>query len=703
MVNQQVSGPLHGITFGPGGTPMNLVYGNLYGNAANSLMSGGGNKYDNNNDTAPLMLPVRRAAFLFRANYDVTDHIQAIFTLNAAASSTDHPTVTNLYTGGSGIAPVNFAIKTGNPFIPASIQSIMNTNNYSSIVLGKVNRDFGPFEVHGDDHTYQANLDFKGDFDALGKGWTWDTHAAYGTVTVNTSNLTDTVDANVQNALDVVAGPSGPMCASATARAAGCVPYNPFGDSANAGNTALKNYIQRPSDLREITTRTDFNGNLRGDPFSTWAGPVSMAVGGEWRRDSIDEKSSALAQGRFFYGDNNQPFSGNINVVEGYAEAVIPLLKDVFLAKSVDFDGSVREAHYDKSGDTFSYKAGGTWAVSDEFHFRGSVSQDARAPNVTELFYARSPAAALFTEKLPDPTIYHTQADLDAVPTQNIVLGSTASSVQTNGITQGNLALKPEIAQTVTYGVVFAPTAMPWMRGLRASVDYYDITIANAVFTPAAATVAGNCQTLKTASACADLHYVFVNGVLNSEENLKPQNIAAIKTSGVDINVDYVTPLSRFYEPAPGTLVASYAANYVAHLDTILNGLHTDRAGEVGGGVITTGAGTPHWVWDANFNYKVGSFGYNLHVHYVGGGVLDNSAKPGGPNFGLLSMNNVPSRTTYNLGIQYDLPKAMTWNTGIQVYMNVNNVLNADPPAWGRDGTVDTIGRYYTAGFRVKL
>ncbi len=241
------------------------------------------------------------------------------------------------------------------------------------------------------------------------------------------------------------------------------------------------------------------------------------------------------------------------------------------------------------------------------------------------------------------------------------------------------------------------------MRGFRFSADYYDIKIDNAVFTPTAQTIATNCQTLQTDAACSNLQYTFVNGSPNMTELLKPSNIASIRSSGVDLVADYATPLSRFWASAPGNLTASYSANYIEHLVTVLNGVATERAGEVGGGVFSTDTDSPRWVWDANFNYKLTQYTLNLHVHYVGGGVLDNSAKPGGANFGLIQSNSVPSRTYYNLGFQYELPKSMSWGTTSVLYVNVNNVLNTAPPAWGRDPTLDIIGRFYTVGFRLKL
>ena len=83
---------------------------------------------------------------------------------------------------------------------------------------------------------------------------------------------------------------------------------------------------------------------------------------------------------------------GNYNVGEGYLETVVPLVRDLPLLQSVDFDGGVRESDYSTVGFIPSWKLGITDQVTDEFRVRGEYSRDIRAPNLAELFLKQSTA-----------------------------------------------------------------------------------------------------------------------------------------------------------------------------------------------------------------------------------------------------------------------------------------------------------------------
>src|SRR3546814_18861810 len=89
------------------------------------------------------------------------------------------------------------------------------------------------------------------------------------------------------------------------------------------------------------------------------------------------------------------------------------------------------------------------WDLTSQFRFRGTRSRDIRAPNIVEL---DSPSKQKGTT-ITDPTLNN-------------------AAFVINTFEQGNPALKPEIADTITLGLVYRPTAS---SGLRASVDGYDL------------------------------------------------------------------------------------------------------------------------------------------------------------------------------------------------------------------------------------
>ena len=695
--------PFHGLAYNAQGLPYRFLYGDTKGNNNSTLQSGGQpeNKYQNNGDTASTLLPLKRSSYLFRANYDFTPHFNAGITLIYATDATDHPTVTPRWPGGSGITPVSWVIQRTNPFLPASTAALMDANNVTNITLGKVFHEFGAFNVHAEDQTYQGSFDMNGDFDALSKNWSWDAHAGWGKVDVFTANLNNIKDANLQNAISSIRDPATGqiVCSNVAARAAGCVPFNPFGGAQLFApapgmiTEGLRNYITGQSLQYLRTGRTDLNFNLRGEPFSLPAGPVSIAVGGEYRKDTINQTADPESMQRRFYGDNNIPYTGSIAVTEGYAEALVPLLKDVTLFKALDLNAAIRYAHYNTSGNATSYKIGGTWQVVDDLRFRASYSQDVRAPNPTELFQAPQASTTLVTARLP------TQPFNPALATEATPLQPGSQQVQGAGISQGNLALAPEVGHTYTYGVVLTPTFIP---GLRASVDYYHINIGNAIFTPAVQQIVTNCQAGQTAY-CANMTYI-ANGT-NIQFRLQALNISNLINSGFDIAIAYSTPLSRLSESLPGVLTTSLNGNYTQHQILKVPGApDVDTAGQLGGGVVQTGTSAPHWMWDANINYKVANLGFNVHFRRIGAGVLDVSATGSQPNAALLSFPNHAGSLLYtNVGLNLGIPTRFTGGKEIEIFANVNNLFDVEPNIIGNDPSRDGIGRFYSAGFRVRL
>jgi outer membrane receptor protein involved in Fe transport len=695
--------PFHGLAFDAQGVPYRFLYGDTKGNNNSTLQFGGQpeNRYQNNGDTASTVLPLKRSSYLFRTNYDFTPHLNAGITLMYATDETEHPTVTPRWPGGSGASPVRWVIARNNPYLPASVAALMDANNVTNITLGKVFHEYGAFNVHAEDQTYQGSFDLNGDFDAFSKNWTWDAHAGYGKVDVFTANLNNIKDANLQNAINSIRDPATGqiVCANPAARSAGCVPLNPFGGAqlfappTGVITDALRNYITGQSLQYLRTQRTDLNFNLRGEPISTWAGPVSIAVGGEYRRDTIRQTADIESQNRVFYGDNNIPFSGKIGVTEGYAETLVPLLKDVTGFQALDLNAAIREAHYSTTGNVTSYKIGGTWQVVDDIRFRGSYSQDVRAPNVTELFQAPQASTTLVTARLP------TQPYNGSLATEATPLQAGSQQVQGVGVSQGNLDLRPEKAHTYTYGVVLTPRFIP---GLRASVDYYHINIGNAIFTPAVQQIVTNCQAGQTAY-CANMTYV-ANGT-NIQFKLQALNISNLINSGFDVSVAYTTPLSRLSEGLPGVLAASLNGNYTQHQILKVPGApDVDTAGQVGGGVVQTGTSAPHWMWDANVNYRIDAFSFNVHFRRIGAGVLDVSAEPGGPNAALLSFpNHAGARLYTNIGMTFAIPSKWTGGKEIELFGSVNNLFDVHPNFLGRDPSSDVIGTYYMGGVRVRL
>ena len=684
---------LNGTAFAPaGGIPYAYNYGNTYGfvgtptsqSGPTNQLFGDTNYGQGNGDTADILAPLERLAVVMKDEYDITDHIKADLMLNYSYNDGHRQSVSFRDSAATALNILGPGSTAPNPFIPTSVQNMMTANNITSFTLGKIDRDFGPMVIFSGNQNYQMSAGVTGDFDFL-TNWTFDAHVNYGTDHWWSEIPNNRLNANFLNSVAVIQGPSGPECASATARAAGCLPYNPFGLGVNS--QATLNYSRAESHVWSDTDRTDFNANFHASPFLTWAGPVAIAFGGEYRLDSINFKPDANAQAGLYTYTNASAITGSINVGEAYIEADAPLAKDLPFVKSLDIDGAVREAEYKYSGANNTWKVGANYQIVDDFRFRISESQDVRAPNVTELFSAASLAMNQVTY----------------TPTYGPSAGKLLFQQLVPVYTQGNQALVPEKALTFTYGGVFTPRFLP---GFQLSVDYWDINIANAIQTAVPNTIVNNCLAGQASYCTAvkfdanDFPTIYV----------EPLNIGGLHTNGVDIAAQYSTPLSRVWDKLPGRTTLSWNGTYTAHFITTTNGVAYDTAGEVGGGVITVGSiDMPHWLWDANVNYAIGNLNLNLNIRYIGGGVLDVSAEPGHANYGLLVnaqgqyFNTAASKTYFNVGAQYTVPNAYTWGQNIQVFGNINNLMNVQPNAFGRDTSQDFIGRFYTIGLRLKM
>lgn len=676
------TGPLHGITFNPDGTPRPFQYGSL----VNSLymVGGEGHGQDGYFQGLPIVAPNERYLAYTRTNYELTDNLQGALDVSYG----------HLLAHGDGVQYRNLAIpiRADNPYIPTStdpalnIPALMAANNIASFNLGRNFADIGNPLLRSRNDLWRTVASLKG---KIAGSWTWDAYYQYGHNQFELDADNNVITSKISSALDAVRNSAGQIVCRANQVAVtqpGCVPLNPFG---NQVSQAAKAYVTGTSVQTDLTTEHVIAGNVQGEPFSTWAGPVSLAGGVEYRSDKLDGSADPISEQAppGFFVNNAQNINGKVTVTEGYAETVIPLLENVPLARHVEFNGAIRRTHYDRSSPTSSSsvstttnKIGLTWQLIDSFKIRGTKSRDIRAPNVSELFGPNTTGFGI----LNDPA---------------------RGGLQTNPVvvSGANPTLVPEVADTWTAGFVVQPAVDGWLGRLQLSVDYYDIAIKGSISTLGAQTIATRCY--QGATEFCSLITRDSNGVI-SQINDVLENVNQQITKGVDLELAYRQPLGGL-----GNMNFRLLGTYVANLITIDSAGPLDRAGQTGlrGGTIP---GIPRYTLDGLINWVAGGSSTSLHTRFIPAGIYNVAfIGPDQPGYSITNPassnnNHVKAALYLDLITQYEFSASGT--SSFTVYGGVDNVANVDPPRVpGANGTgnsvlFDPIGRMWKLGVRYK-
>jgi hypothetical protein len=535
---------------------------------------------------------------------------------------------------------------------------------------------------------------------ALGSDWSWNAYAQHSQVREHQVASQDSFGTRYNNAIDAVRVtptnvgtsnlPIGSiqcralLSPSTAAGASGCVPLDIIGTGvASAGAINYVNPGMDPSSgiLNQeliILNQDVFSGSIQGElPWALPAGKVAVASGGEYRHEgaAIPYADPNGLTGQYAAG-NFRPYSGQYSVEEGFLEADVPVLKDQYV-ENLNFNMAGRVTNYSTSGLVETWKLGATSQVNDDFKLRGTWSLDIRAPLISELF--SPPILAVAQLQYPQ---------------------NTPSYQGYNG-QGGNAALQPEKAVTLTAGIVLTPH---WISGLSISLDWYNINIHGGIYTTAAQTVINRCQQGETIY-CSGLLFN-PGGTQPYQVNTYPLNAAGIRTSGLDIQSNYLTDF------LDGQLDMRFNANYTDELTQTAIGVTYDSAGALGGPLAYAASTEPKWHGILSGTYSEGPWSATLQGRFFGAAVLTNgiqnlpsnitraSLSPTGVlTVGVGNGSQIDNNDVNPVGY-LDLRLSYNWSTGVQTYAAVDNVTNVPRPADGADNVYDILGRVVRVGVR---
>jgi hypothetical protein len=262
---------LKGIYFGPGGVPLQYNYG--LNSGSNNVMMGGdwqSSRIDNGLDLDPRLV---RQSVYGRASYDVTDDIQVFAVLQWAYA---HATTNS----NPNRRLANNTILSGNPFIPASVQAQMTALKLPSFVMGTTNADIPRFLANNARHLRRGVVGANGKFEAFGTG------LEVGQLL--SAEHHRSLDPHREQRHHAVLQPRNRR--RHRAERLDRLPFDPHQPDQRL--RAVQRHGHRREQRRRrrqiwaapaSSTRTPDPGRRRGhrangEPFSTWAGPVSVAT-----------------------------------------------------------------------------------------------------------------------------------------------------------------------------------------------------------------------------------------------------------------------------------------------------------------------------------------------------------------------------------------------------------------------------------------
>lgn len=668
----------------------------------------------NRNAVRSLAIPTERIMLAAEANYDLAPRINVFTEINYASTDTEgtfegHPFQSqqpgSLFGGGPGVPGLQATIPVNNPFIPAALLTEAQNQGVTEITWWQRFEPLGSRGATNFRETMRFAAGLRGDFDTLaglGSDWSWEASYVFGRTNVesNTEGLvaTDRLYYGLRVEADP-ANPGGFRCVDPGARAAGCIPINPFAPYTQA----MSNYLAVSAGARAENELEQGLAFITGSLFELPAGPLQVALGVESRRtsgfiDNDDVINRGLVTGNQISDNDQTQFETN----EGYVETIIPVLADAPFAQALSLEGAYRwsetnDAEYE------TWKYGGEWSPIDGFRLRAMRARAVRTPTlieVTGIFQTFGVVADPCTAARRNANATRAaNCDADGVPANYAPPLVVEQSVA--GFSGGNPNLVPEEATTLTYGLVAQPDFLP---GFTLTVDRFEIELEGIINTVGRQTQANLCYDTVARSFCNNIvrgsnpvvpgaNYV-LNAVNDQLQNVREQTV-----KGVDIEASYTFPLNAIFASNgdPGELtLRGLVTIYDEVLLTQLPGTPPiDLLGFAGGSTSDQGFVERQGTFSAT--YDRGPVNLNWTTRWVG----EADMSPFVTGF-----PKVDAEFYHSLRFGYDVSE------GSEVYFGITNLTNEDPPffATAASGTqaLDTIPGYYDifgrqayAGFRL--
>jgi outer membrane receptor protein involved in Fe transport len=372
-----------------------------------------------------------------------------------------------------GFSPSGISVPISNPFNPFTVADATIANFFPDgsglpVTTGVRFRGINDTGKRSEHFTYWDTLfdvGFKGEMGEFGdyfKTWDWETGFRYSRNEGQDLSIGEVSQIGLREAL-LDTNP-------ATA-------FNPFlgflGRNSRTARSAVYVTLQNSGEFELPLGYATINGDL----FNLPAGPVSFAIGGEYRGERMTRDRDSLNQTFNSIGSvDGQGFRVNRDVWSIYEEVRVPFTSPTwnfpgFYSFEVDF--AEREEWYSQNTST----------VLIPFQPATSSQYNGQRPKVSVRWQPIDPkyigALTLrgsYTEAFHAPTLF----EITPAGSQNFPLITdpfsrvTESPYQVEERITGNPLLQPEVAYEWSYGIVYSPK---WLKGLTISADWWHIDL----------------------------------------------------------------------------------------------------------------------------------------------------------------------------------------------------------------------------------
>jgi outer membrane receptor protein involved in Fe transport len=668
-----------------------------------------------------IQVPLTKYNVMARSTYKLTDSVSAYTQFSFMESSARDETA-----GGSTGPGKEFYVPLDSPFVVNNpgLQTILasrpaDPGNPAALtgplVLTKLLSASGDRIQTYKYDVYQALAGVKGG--VPGTDLSWDVYASYGNTLFNNLQQNDSSKAALTAILNGTANYQG--------SAGSCVGFawNPLGS--NPLSPGCREYVTRENSNVNTITQKNVEGSMQGKILTLPAGDLRFAVGADYRGSTFDYHPDAgLITNDSYSYDTTVATSGTQNVREVFAELLVPVLKDLPLVQELSLDLGARRSDYDLFGGVNTWKADMNWKPVSTVSVRGGYARAIRAPSLGELFaptvtgnlnIGSGPAAG---DPCATGSSFRTGANAAQVAALCQAQGVPAALYPTytygvdsvHGTSGGNPKLTPETADTYSIGTVWNPHfSSDLMHKFQVSVDYYHISISNAVGSLSLTDILPRCFNSDGISnpgySTANVYCQQIvrdpstgNIVLGHEGLL---NLASYKTDGIDTEIDWSFGLSALgFSDSAGTfhLNSMIAYTHTFDVSSLPGSPVLDFAGSIGNTEVSPEMAHPHWKANTAFGYSIGPITTTLHWRYIAAMkhqdvVVDPTATTPG----------VPAYNYFDFDAHWAVLNHLDLTAGLTNIADKGPPFVSGQPLTTDTATYDIIGRTYYVGFKAKF